>query len=137
MLPESYIDADMRCVQPFCAERGRLGIAVDIWLEPTIRIALTPVAATFLRDCLSDYINCLAGTQSPGSELMPSAPVLVPSDGPKHMTARQIFDRASGVVVAAQRLVPPHWVKASIVRSANKHRPLGRFVSDQQGDFHV
>jgi hypothetical protein len=83
MLPESYLDADMRCVQPMCPKRERIGIAIDIWPMPTIRVALTATAATFLRDCLTDYINSFAASQSPGSELIPSAPMSVPSDGVK------------------------------------------------------
>lgn len=83
MLPESYVDADMRCVQPFCLARERCGVAFDVFGQQPIRLALTLGAAAFLRDSLDDYIKSLAGTQSPGSELMPSEPKSVPSEGEK------------------------------------------------------
>lgn len=82
MLPDSYVDADTRCVLPFCPKRERLGIAFNVFGQPTIRLALTPLQASNLRTCLDDYISSFAGSQSPGSELSPSDPVSVPSEGP-------------------------------------------------------
>lgn len=81
MLTSSYIDAGTRCVLPFCPDRGRLGLAFDVLGQPTVRLALTPLDAVSLRNCLTGYINSLAGSHSDASELMPSAPVSVPSDG--------------------------------------------------------
>ena len=68
MLPDSYLDADIRCVQPFCPTRQRCGVAVDVFGQPPIRLALTLGGAEFLRACLDDYIKSLAGTHRTGQE---------------------------------------------------------------------
>ena len=81
MLPDSYLDADNRCVLPLCPKRGRLGLAFDVFGQPTIRLAITELAARNLRSCLDDYISSFAGNQSPGSLLSPSNPVSIPSEG--------------------------------------------------------
>lgn len=83
MLPSSYRAAELRCVQPMCQEREVIGIAFNV-IEvgrPITRVALSLEHAAMLRDCLADYINSAAGTQSPGSSLIDSAPKSVPSDG--------------------------------------------------------
>lgn len=59
MLPSSYRGAGLRCVQPICPTRGRIGIAFNV-LEtgfPIVRVALTLEDAIALRDCLIDYIR--------------------------------------------------------------------------------
>lgn len=81
MLPNSYIDAGVRCVLPVCPERTRIGVAFDLDCGPVVRLALAPQAAITLHAMLGDYINSLALTQSPGSLLSPSEPVSVPSEG--------------------------------------------------------
>lgn len=83
MLPNSYIDAGVRCVLPVCHERSRLGVAFDLDCGPVVRLALTPQGVKTLQAMLGDYINSLALTQSPGSLLSPSEPVSVPSEGVK------------------------------------------------------
>lgn len=83
MLPSSYRAAELRCVQPMCQAREVIGIAFNV-LEvgrPITRVALGLEDATMLRDCLTDYINSAAGTQSPGSPLIDSLPKSDPSDG--------------------------------------------------------
>jgi len=83
MLPDNHLDADVRCVLPFCPKRKRLGLAFDVAGQPTIRLALTPEHAKFLQACLNDYSSSFAGIQSPRSSLSPSDPMSVPSDGVK------------------------------------------------------
>lgn len=75
MLPSSYRGAALRCVQPVCPVRGRIGIAFNVLEDsrPIVRVALEVGEAILLRDCLTDYINSAAGTQSPGSALIDSA----------------------------------------------------------------
>lgn len=83
MLPISYDDASVRNVTPVCPSRLRIGIGFDIG-DPTptpLRVALDLEDARQLVVLLQSYINSFAGSQSPGSELSPSALVSVLSDG--------------------------------------------------------
>lgn len=80
-LPESYRDAEVRCVLPHCPVRGRMGLGIDIPGEPTVRVAINLEGARLIWLALGGYISSLAGNQSPGSPLMPSDPRSVPSDG--------------------------------------------------------
>ena len=81
MLPPIYIDASIRNVTPVCPATDRIGFGFDFADQPPVRLALSRSAAAFLQRCLNDYINSPAGSRSPGSELMPSAPISVPPDG--------------------------------------------------------
>lgn len=80
-LPPVYVDARWRCVTPVCPARGSLGVAFDVPGQPPVRLALPVDDARALMGLLSDYVNSPAGTQSPMSELMPSAERSVPSEG--------------------------------------------------------
>jgi hypothetical protein len=81
MLPPVYIDSSVRNITPVCMARGRLGIGFDLDAGPQVRLSITPESAKFLRDEIDLYISSLAGSQSSTSELMPSEPKSVPSDG--------------------------------------------------------
>ena len=81
MLPYLYIDANLRNVTPICPERNRLGIGFDLPFNKLVRVAITQDQAKVLRTVLDDYISSFAGSQSPGSELIPSVSISVPSDG--------------------------------------------------------
>lgn len=81
MLPASYIQADTRNVTPVCPQTQRIGIGFYLMTGGVVRMALSLKDARWLRDCLNGYINSPAGTQSPGSELSPSVPMSVPSEG--------------------------------------------------------
>lgn len=81
MLPPIYIDASVRNITEVCIAKQRLGIGFDVAFGHPIRLAITPESAKFLRDALDLYISSFAGTQSSTSELMPSEPMSVPSDG--------------------------------------------------------
>ncbi len=83
MLPTIYKDALVRCVTQVCPSRLRIGVGFDIGESTPLHLALDLVDARDLVLLLEDYISFFAGSQSPGSELSPSAPVSVPSDGVK------------------------------------------------------
>ena len=83
MLPLQYADVELRNVTPVCPGRHRIGVGFDV-LQPgggCIRLALNLATATVLADLLQACISSFAGSQSAGSELSPSAPVSVPSEG--------------------------------------------------------
>lgn len=80
-LPRSYLDASVRAVLPVCPGRQRFGIGIDIPGQPTVRVALDQRSAQLLLDAVADYVKSFAGNQSPGSSLIPSVAVSVPSDG--------------------------------------------------------
>lgn len=81
MLPPIYSDATVRNVTPVCPERQRLGVGLQLDSGEVIRVALDEAGVAFLAASLADYWSSAAGRQSPGSELMPSVPKSVPSDG--------------------------------------------------------
>ena len=81
MLPPIYIDAGVRGTTPFCPQRNRMGVSIDVAGQGTVHFAIDRDHASFLRVCLDDYINSFAGSQSEESELSPSDPVSVPSEG--------------------------------------------------------
>ncbi len=81
MLPNTYTDAGVRVITPVCPRRQRLGIGFDVAGMLPVRVAITPEAAEFLLGELASYISSFAGSQSSGSELIPSEPVSVPSEG--------------------------------------------------------
>lgn len=81
MLPAIYLDADLRCVTPADAARGRLGVAFGLPGQPVCRLALSLADAEALARCLKGYIESRGDTQSPMSPLMSSSPKSVPSDG--------------------------------------------------------
>ena len=81
MLPAIYTDAGVRVITPVCPQRQRLGIGFDIPGMLPWRVAITPEAAEFLLGELASYISSFAGSQSSGSELIPSEPMSVPSEG--------------------------------------------------------
>lgn len=83
MLPDEYIDVGARNVTPVCPVRSRIGLGFNLANGKALRLALTESDARFIHASLADYISDLAATQSPGSALMPSAPMSVPSDGVK------------------------------------------------------
>lgn len=80
-LPGTYRDAEIRAVLPRCPQRERLGLAIDFPGQPTLRVAVSDEGARLLMLALADYSRSRAGSQSPGSADMPSAPMSVPSDG--------------------------------------------------------
>lgn len=79
-LPDMYVDAECRCVLPFCKERKRFGIGIDIPGQPTLRFAFTPQNLVFMISAIKDYSNSFAANQSDGSELILKDLMLVPSD---------------------------------------------------------
>lgn len=83
MLPAVWQDAHLRNTTPVCPVRKRIGIGFDIPNQGTVRIALTLAEAQALQEDLALYIKSRASTQSDGSELSPSEPVRVPSEGVK------------------------------------------------------
>lgn len=81
MLPSTYQCAAVRNITPLCPERQRFGLGLDLGGGVVLRVALDVAAAEFLLAELGAYVRSPAGCQSPGSELMPSAPRSVPSEG--------------------------------------------------------
>lgn len=85
MLPPIYVDATLRNVTPVCPTRQRFGLGFEVDAggghNMMVRVAITTAQAEFLQAALGDYISSLAGSQSAGSELSPSDPVSVPSEG--------------------------------------------------------
>lgn len=81
MLPASYSSAILRNVTPVCQKTQRIGVGFDMTVGGVVRVALGLQDARALRDCLDGYISSFAGNQSAGSELNPSVPMSVPSDG--------------------------------------------------------
>lgn len=83
MLPTVYTDALVRAVTPVCPCRLRMGLAFDLPDGQVVRLALNEESVRFLRACLDDYSSSFAGTQSPGSPLISSESMSVPSEGEK------------------------------------------------------
>jgi hypothetical protein len=82
-IPHAYQDAVVRCVLPVCTAAGRIAFAFDTAAGQTLRLSVSVEQAAWLAGCLSGYMSEAARTQSPGSALMPSEPMSVPSEGGK------------------------------------------------------
>jgi len=83
MLPVSYPDAEWFNVTPCCPERKRLGLGFLRADGTLARFALSESDASMLMQALAFYVKSPAGSQSATSELMPSDPRSVPSEGVK------------------------------------------------------
>lgn len=82
-IPPSYQDAVVRCVLPVCTASGRIAFAFDAADGQTLRFAVPLAQAEWMARNLLDYMSEAARTQSPGSALMSSDPMSVPSGGGK------------------------------------------------------
>ncbi len=79
-IPAEYTPCALRNVTPACADARRIGLGFDA-PSGVVRVSLSVSDARALADMLGGYISALAGSQSPMSELMPRAPMSVPSLG--------------------------------------------------------
>ena len=81
-IPDSYQRCSLRNITPVCPQSQIVGIGFD---TPTgvFRLSLSVADAKTLTVVLAGYINDLAGSQSPMSELMPNVLVSTPSLGEK------------------------------------------------------
>lgn len=82
-IPASYQEAVVRCVLPVCTASGRIALAFDTADGQTLRFSVPLAQAQWMTSSLLTYMSEAAGTQSPGSALMPSVPMSVPSEGEK------------------------------------------------------
>ena len=80
-IPASFQDGIVQCVLPSRDPAGRVAFAFETADGHVMRIALAKEEAETLVRLLIDYANVDAGRQSPRSELMPSLPRSVPSEG--------------------------------------------------------
>lgn len=81
--PTSYLQASWRCTLPVDAD-GRMGIGLNLADGTVVRVSLDMASAQGLAETVLQYIDqakSAAGSQSPMSELSPSSPRSVPSEG--------------------------------------------------------
>lgn len=82
MLSKSFDQATLRVVTPVCHVTGRIGLAFNAGAD-VVRLALDVRDALVLCDLVRNYVSSRGSDQSPGSALISSAPMSVPSDGVK------------------------------------------------------
>lgn len=66
-LPMSYVNASWRCTLPVDAERGRLGLALNLADAPLVRVALDLQSARHVAETILAYLDSDSGVQSPRS----------------------------------------------------------------------
>lgn len=81
-IPAAYSEALLYCVLPPCTHSGRQALAFQLASGEVQRFSITAKDADTLSRLLTNYFGDIvkAGIQSRGSELIPSAPMSMPSD---------------------------------------------------------